>query len=277
MSLSETRFGANATGLPAFAPLPSLTSALSRRAALFGAVTVAGASATAVIPAAVQAAAVPSRAPTASVAPPISVEAKALQTELALLSSTYRRACREADAANDATADVDPPEALYARTGDMQVLFGRFPVESWASPGRRWYADADLIEKLRADPFHTLAGTPTKGAARRDEIVAAWDRWQAARDAADDASGYTAAQERFEVAQADYEAFRVRLVEMRTDDPEVLTVKALALADLCRRDPSALDACIERAIKRDVGAYRDALALSLARDFLGLMGTGVSA
>ena len=42
MSLSETRFGANATGLPGPTPLPSLTAALSRRAALFGAVTVAG-------------------------------------------------------------------------------------------------------------------------------------------------------------------------------------------------------------------------------------------
>ncbi len=51
MSLSETRFGANATGLPGPAPLPSITSALSRRAALFGAVTVAGASAAAVLPA----------------------------------------------------------------------------------------------------------------------------------------------------------------------------------------------------------------------------------
>ena len=50
------RRGAPHTGLPVPTPLPSLTAALSRRAALFGAVTVAGCSATAVVPAAVQAA-----------------------------------------------------------------------------------------------------------------------------------------------------------------------------------------------------------------------------
>ncbi len=97
-------------------------------------------------------------------------------------------------------------------------------MESWFSPDRCWYADADLIEGMRGDSFRKLASTPTKGAARRDEIVTAWDRWQAARNAADDASGYTAAQERFGVARAAYEASRVRLVELRSDDPEVLTV-----------------------------------------------------
>ncbi len=45
------RKGAPHTGLPVPFPLPSLTSALSRRAALFGAVTVAGISVAAVVPA----------------------------------------------------------------------------------------------------------------------------------------------------------------------------------------------------------------------------------
>ncbi len=264
------------TGLPVPTPLPSLTSALSRRAALFGAVTVAGASAAAVIPAAVQAAAVPSRAPTASVAPPISVEAKALQAELARLSSTYRRACQEADATNDATVEVDPPEALFWQPGDNDKLWGRCPVESWASPGRHWYADADLIERLRADPFHTLAGTPMKGAARRDEIVEAWDGWRANVKAAEDSSGYTAAEARYEAARDAYADFRAHLVELRTDDPEVMTVKALAIADLCR-GTKRFEACIAAEIKEWCGAYEGALSLSLARDFIGLLGTGVSA
>ncbi len=258
-----------------------MSGALTRRRALLGSAAAAiGLGVPAAIAATTPAIAATTpaiAATTPAIAQATSPEAAALQAELCRLSSAYRQACREVDEASDRTADVAAPEELFAQPDDMQLLWGRFPVDSWASPGRRWYADADLIERLRADPFRTLAGTPTKGAARRDEIVTAWDRWQAARNAADDASGYTAAQERFEVAQAAYEAFRLRLVEMRTDDPEVLTVKALALADLCRGDPSALDACIERAIKRDVGPYRDALALSLARDFLGLMGTGVLA
>ncbi len=45
------RKGVSHTGLPVPTPLPSLTSALSRRAALFGAVTVASCTAAAVVPA----------------------------------------------------------------------------------------------------------------------------------------------------------------------------------------------------------------------------------
>ncbi len=52
-------------------------------------------------------------------------------------------------------------------------------------------------------------------------------------------------------------------------------MKALCIADLCRGRADRLGYGIERALKRDTGAYEDALALSLARDFLGLMGTGV--
>ena len=51
MSLIETRLGGNAPGLPVPSPLPSISSALSRRAALFGAVTVAGVTAVAAVPA----------------------------------------------------------------------------------------------------------------------------------------------------------------------------------------------------------------------------------
>ncbi|MBH0619411.1 hypothetical protein I3A86_25300 [Salmonella enterica] len=40
MSLSSTRFGGNAFGLPAPAPLPSLKDALARRASVFGPVEV---------------------------------------------------------------------------------------------------------------------------------------------------------------------------------------------------------------------------------------------
>ena len=134
-------------------------------------------------------------ASTPAIASNVSAEAAALQTELARLSSTYRRACREADEANAATADVEPPEALYARPGDARLLWGRIPVESWSAPGRYWFGDEDLVDRLRVDPFRYLDGSPTAGAARRDEIVGAWDSWRAAQKAAEDASGHTAAEE----------------------------------------------------------------------------------
>lgn len=264
-------------GLPPQAALPPLTSALSRRAALFGAVTVASVTAAAVVPAAVQTGALSSRAATTSVAPPVSAEAAELREELCRLSSTYRRAAREADEAQEATAEVEPPEALYARAGDAQALWGRIPERSWAQEGRYWFGAPDIVEKLRADPLRYLDGSPSPGAARRDEIVAAWDGWRADTRAAEDASGYTEAQARFDAAYEAYEAFRLRLVEMRTADPEVLTVKAMALADLCRGNGPPLDNDIALALKRDHGAYRDALALSMARDFLGMLDTGVSA
>ena len=244
-------------------PLPPLTTALSRRAALFGAVAVAGVTATAAVTA------LPA---TAQAAPIVSVEAATLKEDLVRLSSTYRMACHEADVLNEATPDVDPPEALFAQPGDVQMLWGRFPVESWAFPGRYWFGDDKLIDRLRTDPFRYLDGSPTAGAARRDEIVGAWDRWQEEKKATEDASGYTAAQERFEAAFEAYEALRVQLVEMRTSDPEVLTVKALAIADMIRGRTRGLDGNIKQAMERDGGAQDDALALSLVRDFLGLIG-----
>ncbi len=214
-------------------------------------------------------------ASTPAVASNVSAEAAALQTELAHLSSTYRRACREADEASAATVDAEPSEALYARPGDAQLLWGRIPVESWQTPGRYWFCDEDLVDRLKADPFRCFDGSPTAGAARRDEIVSAWDAWRAAQATAEAASGLTAAEERFAAAYAAYGEFRTRLVEVQTEDPEILTVKALCIADLCRGSADRLGYGIKRALERDVGAYEDALALSLARDFLGLMGTGV--
>ncbi len=195
-------------------------------------------------------------------------EAKALQAELARLSSTYRRACQEADATNDATVEVDPPEALFWQPGDNDKLWGRFPVESWASPGRHWYADADLIERLRADPFHTLAGTPMKGAARRDEIVTTWDGWRA-RQGRRGLQRLHRGRGAIRGGPRAYADFRARLVDSdrrsRGDDRE----GPRHGRPVPRR--SGVEACIAAESRRG-GRLRGCLSLSLARDFIGCWG-----
>ncbi|WP_237482680.1 hypothetical protein [Lichenibacterium dinghuense] len=207
--------------------------------------------------------------------PAVSPETKALQAELARLSREYRVACREADEVSERVEYPDPPEALYVRPGDRS-LFMRQPEPSWSDKanGRDWWADPRTVEHLRNDAFRRLDGLGCPAAcARRDEILAAIERWEAEDTAAEDAVGYTAAQDRFDAASAAYRAFRIRLVEMRTDDPDALTVKALAIVDLCDRSEARLDSLIARAMERDSGAHETALALSMARDFIALFGT----
>ena len=99
MSLSETRFGANATGLPGPFPLPSLTSALSRRAALFGAFTVVG----------VSAAALPAKAGTGALS--------ADDARLVELANAYEALAREVNATHSETPGYD---ALVGRFSDIE-------------------------------------------------------------------------------------------------------------------------------------------------------------
>ena len=204
----------------------------------------------------------------------VSPEVASLQEEAGRLSSAYRRACREADETSLRVEYPDPPEALYVRPGDRR-LFLREPEPSWSdkAEGRDWWANFTTIGHLREDRFRNLDGRACQMAcARRDEVVGAYEAWQAADAAAEDAVGHTAAQTRFETACAAYSEFRARLVAMRTDDPEVLTVKALVIVDRCGRKSDRLDTLIERAVEQDGQADEVALALSMARDFIGLCG-----
>lgn len=220
---------------------------------------------------------VPAVVASAKAAPAVSPEAKVLQAELARLSCEYRTASREADEAGQRVDYPDPPEALYVRPDDRR-LFARQPEPSWSdkADGRDWWADHETVERLRGASFAYLSGAQCPAAcARRDEVVAAADAWRAADKAAEDAAGWTAAQERFDAASTAYAEFRARLVEMRTDDPEVLTVKALVIVDRCSRSADRLDALIAQAMKRECGADETSLALSMARDFIGLFGHSV--
>ena len=243
------------------APLPSLTSALSRRRAIFGAVALAAAP-VAIAPAVAVAGDFPSTG--------MSAEAADLQAEFRSVLAAYQATGARLEVAESAFVYVEAPEALYARPGDAILLGFRRPVDSGID-GRRWYAERDLVDDLRAAPFCYMSGRVDEMAVtRRDEIVGAWDRWLDDTKAAEDACGYTATYEAWVVAQDAYHEFRKRLVELRTVDRDVMALKAEIVFERAS-DAAGIDDMLEAAMNAD-GVQQEAMAMSLVRDFIGQLG-----
>ena len=112
---------------------------------------------------------------------------------------------------------------MFFLEDDVAKLRARGPVTRWASVG------ADHPEPLprEADP---------QGEARRQEIIAAHDGWMRAREAVEDATGYTAAHEVIKATAAAINAAEdaVKLCQPRT--VAGLVHKAAWVADLVSRD-----------------------------------------
>ncbi len=239
--------------LPAPAPLPSLTTAFSRRAALFGAVTV-GAASVASLPA---------------VAAPfnlISPLAAALQAEFKQLAHEEIVTTEKDDAAYARLEYPDAPEAIFCHSGDMATLrWHVWDVEFQTK--RRWWGEEARITRLRADDYGQFDNELNrKAAARRDEIVAAWDGWQIDKKAAEDRCGYTAARAEWLAAADRYDAFRLRLIHMPTIDRDVMAVKAAVVIErYTDEDVIFLDRAIERHLKQQNDL--EALCFSIVRDF----------
>ena len=245
------------------APLPSLTSAFSRRRAIFGAVALAAAP-VAIAPAA----AVAGDSPSTEMG--MSAEAAELQAEFRSVLEAYQTTSAIHEEAEAAFVYVEAPEELYARPGDAVLLGFRRPVDS-GSKGRRWFAERDLIDDLRTASFRYISGRVDERAAkRRDEIVGAWDRWLDDTKAAEDTCGYTAAYEAWVVAQDAYHDFRKRLVELRTTDRDVMALKARVVLERAI-DFGGLDDMVAAAVKAE-GMQQEAMAMSLVRDFIGQLG-----
>jgi hypothetical protein len=254
--------------LSAPSPLPSLSAALSRRRAIFGVVALAAAP-VAVAPAAAVAGDFPSTG--------MSAEAAELQAEFRSVLEAYQTTSAIHEEAEAAFVYVEAPEELFARPSDVNTLGLRFPVSSGID-SRRWYAERDLIDDLRAASFRYMSGrVDERAATRRDEIVGAWDRWLDDTKAAEDACGYTAAHEAWVVAQDAYHDLRSRLVEMRTADPAIMDLKARIVLERAI-DLGGLDDMVAAAVKAE-GMQQEAMAMSLVRDFIGQLGAthGVSA
>ena len=200
----------------------------------------------------------------------MSAEAADLQAEFRSVLEAYQAASAMHEAAEAAFVYVEAPEALYARPGDAVLLGFRRPVDS-GSKGRRWFAERDLIDNLRAASFRYMSGrVDERAATRRDEIVGAWDRWLDDTKVAEDACGYTAAYEAWVVAQEAYHDFRSRLVELRTTDRDVMVLKAQIVVERAS-DAAGIDGMLTAAMNAD-GIQQEAMAMSLVRDFIGQLG-----
>ena len=187
MSISETRLGGNATGLPAVqaepvlpapAPLPGLAAAFSRRRAILGVAALAS---------------VPAAALTAAAAP-VDPDAALIALGREWQASAVRQ--RQAEAkqyeAEDRTPDVPPPEPLFLRATDDSI-FGA--LSTWYQDSERRWFWPDSVEALRSAVFpRDRNGISLRNEARRDEIVAAGDTWRAEVAAASATSGFTAAE-----------------------------------------------------------------------------------
>jgi hypothetical protein len=137
--------------------------------------------------------------------------------------------------------------------------------------GSAWHTEPEEIDKLRAleltdgEGYRPGISRPcVEGRRRRDIIVDTWDRWQAAIKDAKDASGYTVAGTEYDAADAEHEALRISIINLRSSDPAVLALKIRVLLwSSGSRD--YLDRHLARKLA-DAGPYADAVLISIARD-----------
>ena len=173
------------------------------------------------------------------------------------------RACNAADAR---VVHHEPPAALFVSAGDP--LAQRFTPETYLD-GRLWFGSEERIGMLRAwNRGNTRGSVMAAALPRRSEVLAAYDEWQAARQAAKDAAGATAADAEYRAAGVVEKAIRLEILELRSSAPEVLRLKLRVFMDsqayLDWRE--GLDAGVAQGIKMENGPWEDAFAASIVRD-----------
>ncbi len=195
-----------------------------------------------------------------------SPEAAALLREFHDVAGRFNAAGERLDKVITATARVPEPEALFARGQDFWTL-GCIPARRHWMGQRYTYGEDKLIAELRALPD----GDGDRGRAdRRDELVNAWDRWHADKNAAKDASGETAALAEYDAVGDEHDAFVLRLVYLKTANPDVMKIKA-ALCLNAWRDVERFDNAVRR-VAEDSEDIEDALSISLMRDLMAQLG-----
>lgn len=235
---------------------------LTRRSAL-GALT-ASAAAIATTTTAVAAVA----APVPSVASP---DAALIEASRKLVDLYHRTdaAYSAMEEAQEACREFEIPDALFVRGDDSGLPMGRFTFGN-----RLWYGDRDTIEKIRgADVYHCRL--PNHAMARRDEIVAAFDRWVAARKARDEAHNVPVLRARYDALVM--EAYPIRLA--------VATAAAHTLAGVMAKvraiasSPEAIEG-IKDEFRHEItgdNASHDAIEKSIVLDLARLSGIGGAA
>ena len=253
------------SGLGALLParLPSLTSAFSRRRAIFGAVALAAAP-VAIAPSAAVAGDFPSTG--------MSAEAAELKAELETTSKRHRAALKRCDEADEAMVWPVVPEALFRQPRDG-VHFAFTRPGRHSDTHRLWWGYPGDVADLRGMQLAYLDGSPIVDArARRDEIVAAHFEYRASVAAAELAAGLPTAEAEYEEAAGAFFDITDRLIALRTDDPAIMGLKALAVVEVARRQ-GGHEKLIERTIA-DESNQAMCLGASLLRDFIGQLGVG---
>ena len=201
----------------------------------------------------------------------VSADAAALTRAYQAALRRYRIASVRCEEAEHVTVDPKPPEELFARGGDLWLLRASVPDTHYLTK-RAWYGSPQRIGRLREETFRYMSGeADRKAVARRDEIVGTYDEWIAALQAGRDAFGLTAAEAEWGEADADLAAVRSRLITLRTSDPDIMALKAVAFFDLIGANPQVLDDVVGHDLRS--APSEEAMASSLVRDFIGLLPT----
>lgn len=217
-------------------------------------------------PAATVAAALPSAA-LAHPAPPDAVLAEV--AELARLFDAARRRTLAAAVACEAA------EERYERPAIPVALFQRpdEPLHRYVQARRRpddrfWYGDPDRIEVLRGWPMEHPGWEAQY--ARRAEILAAYDAWTAAIEAAQEAAGTPAANAEYAAAWDEELPARQRILALRSSHPAALALKLrVFMASIARADwRTDLDRKVDEAVEAEGGPWEDAFAASILRDLV---------
>ena len=197
--------------------------------------------------------------------------ATALQAEFQQLVHAERIASERFDATDELLQYPEVPEEIFCREGDMATLRWHTWDVDWRTK-RRWWGEEARIKRLRDEDYAYDSDFNRRAAARRDEIVGAWDSWETAKERARDRCGYTAARAEWVAASERYEAFRLRLIHMPTTDPDIMKLKVGVVVE--RYDGAAgLDSAIQGQLRNEDDL--EALCFSIVRDFALLRGSAV--
>ena len=188
----------------------------------------------------------------ATVAIPATVSARAADAtepdaELIALGQEWATSREQLDAAWEAHEDAcdrwdggPPPAAeLFVRKFDSPLSYSAV---RYNADKVRWYGRPEIVERLRnlhleaVPEIHRTDGTlqpavpDLKARARRDEIMAAYERWQADRAVVAEACGLTAATARTDAEIEVNSAVRRRIIKTRATTLAGMLVKARVAA-----------------------------------------------
>ena len=178
----------------------------------------------------------------------------------------WRVSARKVDAAyetRDAASNLirlpEVPDALRFRAETDATFIGAH--QNVHPP--HGYTDMGQIDRLRR-------GVAAVHQARADEIIAAFDAWQAARRATEDACGYTAACEAHDAACAENRALRLRILALPAQGLDGLRAKA-EVAVWCSGDERAMQENLNRLLAGG-DATDEAFAAGLMLDVTRVLG-----